>query len=135
MTETDWNSVRNAVERYPNRAALLIDGYRVELLLQAIDPYRSEITVFVNGRIKTEWALGQTEEGREIRRRFYFPSQKCFVQKPKGKPGKKEQQIYREMKEKLTVTTYLPFWKSFSRLKAHLIRNNTHIEIMRGEET
>lgn len=135
MTETDWNSVRNAVERYPNRAVLLIDGYKVELLLLPVDPYRNEISVYVNGYIKPEWFLGQTEEGREIRRRFYFPSQKCFVQKPKGKLSKKEQQIYQEMKEKLTVTTYLPFWKFFSRLKAHLIRNNTHIEIMRGEET
>ena len=134
MTKDEWEMLRKAIEIYPNRGKLSIDGYTVDLMLQSTDPYHKEIVVFVNGICKTEWALGKTPEGEEIRRRFFCSSTKSLVKKPKEKLTKKEQALYEECKKKYSVTTYLPFWKSFERLKRHLIKNNENIEIMEVKE-
>ena len=133
MTNEDWEIVKKAVEIYPNRAKLKIDGYTVDLMLQSVDPYHKEIVIFINGKCKI-WALGTTPECEDIRRRFFYSSTKCYIKKPKGRLAKKEQAlyqaIYKEYKQKFSVTNYSPFWKSFESLKRHLVKNNTDISII-----
>ena len=130
MTKEEWEKVRKAVEIYPNRAKLKIDGYTLDMILQNVNPYHNEIVVFINGECRLDLCLKETPESEEIRKRFLCPSTKCFVKKPKCKLSKKNQKLFEEEKKRFTITTYSPFWKSFSKLKAHLIKNNSYIEIL-----
>ena len=130
MTNEEWETVRKAVEEHPNRARLKADGYQIDIYLLPVDPYHNEIVVYVENKFDPKWLDGKGDgEGKEICRRFFCPSTKSFVKKPRQKLSKKEQRLFEEEKKRRSVTTYSPFWKNFKSLKAHLIKNNSSIEI------
>lgn len=134
MTKDEWDRVQKSVEGCAGRARLEIDGYMVDLFLLSVSPYKKEIAVYINSAIRVDWALGKTEESKDICRRFYFPHKTCLVRKPKRKLSKKEQAIWNEEKEKYTYVSYFPYWNSFRSLKQHLIKNNENIKIMEVDQ-
>lgn len=131
MTSKEWEIAKKAVEgSCGGNVSLMVDGYRIDLYLMPASPYTNEIVVYVNGSVRVSAAFGKTPEDQEICRRFFRPSTKCLVKKPKGKLSKREQALYEEYKQRYSVTTYFPFWNSFDSLKRHFIKNNTNISII-----
>lgn len=131
MNKSEWESVQKAIESPGGQAKLLVDGYEVDLILLPVSAYKKEIAVYVNGYIRTEWSLGKTPEGEEIRKRFYCEHKKSMIKKPHEKMTRKEQQAFEQAKKEHTYNYYLPYWSSFGSLKRHLVKNNKNIEISR----
>ena len=130
MTSKEWEIAKKAVEGPCGSVSLMVDGYRIDLYLMPTSPYTNEIAVYVNGSVRVSAALGKSPEDQELCRRFFRPSTKCFVKKPKGRLSRKEQALYEEYRQSCSVTTYFPFWNSFDSLKRHFIKNNTNISII-----
>lgn len=129
MTKEEWELVRRNVERgLGGKAYLRIDGYEITLMMEPIDHYRNAIAVYVDGKIKGEWLLQKDELGKEICRRFFQPHT-TTPSIAKGIKLSKKQKA--ELKEKYGYTYYEPWWTSFGRLKAHLVRNNKNITIIK----
>ena len=84
MTSTEWEIAKKAVEgSCGGNVSLMVDGYRIDLYLMPTSPYTNEIVVYVNGSVRVSAAFGKTPEDQEICRRFFRPSTKCLVKKPK----------------------------------------------------
>ncbi len=135
MTVKDWDKAQTAIEySYSGICRFMIDGYKVTLLRIAVNPYKREIAVYVNGKIKGEWIMCKTDEAKEICRRFYCPKKVNIVKMPKGKVSKAERKSIEELATKYNYTSYDPYWTSFNRLKSHLMKNNKDISLIEEEK-
>ncbi|MDE7361520.1 MAG: hypothetical protein K2N38_06250, partial [Oscillospiraceae bacterium] len=48
---------------------------------------------------------------------------------------KRERKAFREeVKKRMTFEYFLPYWNSFRMMKAHFIKNNTSIEVVKKED-
>ena len=130
MTKQDWAYVEGRLKKQYHRVGLNCDGYRVSLLLSRVGDFELAITVFVNGEINGSWLVNDCEE----RRRFMKPTTKYVMSAKDHKSwvkdfGKRWLKAHGTDVDK-TYTSYLPWWKSFRSLKAHLIKNNSSIELV-----
>lgn len=72
-------------------------------------------------------------EDCEIRRKFYRSSvRKCMNKNDLKKIGITEKRYEKVMGVKNEFISYSPYWGSFARLKAHLIKNNSRIELIKA---
>jgi len=127
MNKQQWDELERNLSSPFGYAKLLIDGY--EILLQTqVHKMRLCIAVYINGYIRSEHFLNDCEE----RRRFFCPN-KHYVYKPKERAQWKKEP--KRLLKKYNIDpdksffTYTPWWNTFRPLKAHLIKNNTSIEL------
>ncbi|NJD38750.1 MAG: hypothetical protein FIA89_10600 [Geobacter sp.] len=130
MTKQDWTYTEERLKQQYAIVVLLCDGYRLSLTLNRIGNMELAICTYINGEMKGSWFLDDCEE----RRRFMRPIVK-YVMSAKDRKSWVKDFGKRYLKAKgidvdKTYTTYLPWWKSFRSLKAHLIANNTSIELV-----
>lgn len=130
MTKDEWKKIEEILNA-TWAVKLLIDGYKIDLILLRETTTKMVIGVYINGKIKGEWIRNDCEE----RRRFFQDKKRCMI-KSDAKTRKSLKMTASEFKafrEKYTIHSYSPYWSSFKALKNHLIRNNDHIEILRKE--
>lgn len=128
LTKEQWADIEKKLSGVFGMVDLLVDGHTITLSIQRLK-MQLVIVVYVDGEIKGSWF---TEEGNELVRRFYCPHQHYFlpakIRARYKKMAKKWPDIYAEHGR--TYTTHSIYWKSFPRLKAHLIKNNENIELV-----
>lgn len=131
MTNEQWEIVRkNVEESAAGIAYLLIDGYEIALSMQPTSCYKNAIAVYVNGRIKGEWLLRKDDAAKEICQRFFQPHTKMLSIRKGVKLSQKQKA---ELKAKFGYTYCDPWRTSFRKLKAHLVRNNKNIQLLRKD--
>ena len=124
MTAEEWKKIESDLLTLDHPVKLHIDGYEV-WLVPTRENMKMYIALFVDGGFKWEWI----HEDCDIRRRFLCQSKHCLVKQKdldRVTRSKKKQQ---EIKANNTYRSYSPYWTSFKRLKSHLIKNNTSIEL------
>ena len=130
MTNEDWKYIEEKLSYPFGSAELLIDGYNVTLGCQLIKPRQFAIAVFIDGKFQMKWAM----EDCDIRRRFCSRHTKCFLDQMARNRLKREKKAFREkIIKQATSEYYLPYWNSFRMMKAHFIKNNTSIELVKKE--
>ena len=118
----DWLTIRDSYEQFSK-------GEIDEMFVQAAR-LKYGFVVYVNGFIRAEWSMNDCE----IRRRFYYESKKSLLKSSeKAKIKKMRKSVREEIMKSAQYSVFLPYWGSFSRLKAHLIKNNKSIELVKYE--
>ena len=127
MTDEQWKEVEKELVPPFGRVELEVDGYKVNIVAGLVDKMKYGFIVYVNGFIRAEWSMNDCE----IRRRFYYESKKSLLKSSeKAKVKKMRKSVREEILQRTKYSVYLPYWGSFSRLKAHLIKNNQSIELV-----
>ena len=126
ITTEDWKDIEGQLKDFYTKVDLLIDGYKVTLMLQRISVTQNAIVPYVNGVVKGKWLTEDCEE----RRRFLRPVTRSLLSAKKMRELKLSKKILKEYKEKMKYTTFSLYWPSFKPLKRHLIRNNQVIELI-----
>lgn len=127
MTDEQWKEVERELVPPFGEVKLEIDGYKVTIVAGLIDKMKYGFIVYVNGFLRAEWSMNDCE----IRRRFYYESKKSLLKSSeKAKIKKMRKSAREEILQRMEYSVYLPYWGSFSRLKAHLIKNNQSIELV-----
>ena len=130
MTDEQWKEVEKKLVPPFGRAELEIDGYKVVIVAGLVDKMKYGFVVYVNGFIRAEWSMNDCE----IRRRFYYESKKSLLKSSeKAKIKKMRKSVREEIMKSAQDSVFLPYWGSFSRLKAHLKKNNKSIELVKYE--
>jgi hypothetical protein len=125
MTKEQWAEIETKLQSPWGNVSLMCDGYKLTLQIQR-DKMRLVIMIFIDGEFKGIW-FNECEE----RRRFFRPSvRKIFPPSAfKGFTKKEMKSDWVKKQMDKTITAYSPLWPSFRPLKAHLIKNNTSIEL------
>lgn len=127
MTDEQWKELEKNLVPPFGRAKLLVDGYTVDIVVALTEKMKFGFTVYVDGFIKGEWSINDCD----IRRRFYFESKKSLLKQSEKAKLKKLRKADRErIEQRASYSVFLPYWGSFSRLKAHLVKNNQSIELV-----
>jgi hypothetical protein len=133
LTNEEWKKIEYQATSPMLSAKLLIDGY--EIALQAhrgTSPLLYQIMVWVNGKFRGEWLISESPEAQEIRRRFYNTIVKHINSRiALKKMGYRKSEVEEKYK-KHSVSHATPLWNTFSRLKRHLVKNNTKISMVVG---
>lgn len=129
MTKEEWGIVEKKLAGIYCSATLMCDGYRLTLCLEPISKMGLAICAYINGTMDFKYALDECEE----RKRFFCVRTKAaYTQKERKdliKSCGKRWLKNRGFELDKVYTSYYPWWKSFRSLKAHLIKNNTSIEL------
>ena len=129
MTKEDWAVCEKLATSLFTHADLMIDGYRVTLMLIPHGPYRNVIVVYVNGTIDRKLL----DEDCEERRRFWRADHKSLLP-PKAPKGITAKHWAKARKEHM-YSIYYPWWTNFAALRRHLTQNNSSIELISEEDT
>ena len=124
MTKEDWDKVETSMQSPWGQISLICDGYRLTLQTSL---YKRTLTTtpYVNGEWKGAWLLNDCEE-----RRRFFRVVKLLVWRPKFLKGMSKRTLKSvNIDPKEIRISYNSQWGSFRPLKAHLIKNNTSIEL------
>jgi hypothetical protein len=124
MTEQDWEIVETGcVKQLFGNSKLKIDGYSITLSKEQIGTFELAIVVYVNGSLNGEWFTKDCE----IRRRFFRRSAHYIypLKLRKHRLFKNDPEYQKQ------YYNYHFYWKSFTSLKSHLIKNNENIELVR----
>jgi hypothetical protein len=137
-TKAEWAQIEERLSLlYNGGVDLDVDGFHLQLSLERSDAMRNVIMVYVGGVWKGVWIVNDCEE----RRRFMCPTTRYVNSKARRAEWEKERKKFRrdlEFRDKMdkhynaTFTGYSPCWKSFRALKAHLLKNNDAIELLKG---
>lgn len=131
MTDEEWKKVEDALRCPPfGFVRLKADGYNIAITyVREKNPMKYCLAVYVEDKIRIEWVT----EDCEIRRKFYRRSvRKCLSKKALKEIGITEKRYEKVMGAKNEFVSYAPYWGSFARLKAHLIKNNSSIELIKA---
>lgn len=124
MTKAEWDTVEKSMMSPWGRVSLICDGYRLTLETGLFKRKLSTI-VYVNGEWKGAWLINDCEE----RRRFFRPV-KRLAWRPKMLKGISKRSLKSlNIDPKEVHIAYDSTWGAFRSLKAHLIKNNTSIEL------
>lgn len=128
MTDEEWEKVEKSLSGTFGYAEFMIDGYTVDVIVQPIGALKFNLAVYVNKRI----AVYTCANDCDIRRRFYYPSKRSHLNAADKQKLKRASKARREsITQMYSYTAYLPYWGSFSRMKAHFIRNNQSIRLIK----
>lgn len=128
MTDEEWGNVEKSLSRPYGHAKFMIDGYTVDVAVQPEKKLKYVLTVYVNKKC----ALYTCVNDCDIRSRFYYPSKRSSLSAADKQKLKKVSKARREsITQMAAYTAYSPFWGSFSRMKAHFIRNNQSIRLIK----
>lgn len=125
MTKEEWAEVEKKLQSPWGSVDLMCDGYKLTLQVQR-DKMRLIIMIFVDGEFKGIW-FNECEE----RRRFFQPCKRKIYKAKTFKGFSKRTLKSMQIDPNETITHYRPFWTAFRPLKAHLIKNNTSIELVK----
>ncbi|GBC62514.1 hypothetical protein DENIS_3486 [Desulfonema ishimotonii] len=124
ITKDEWAEIEQTLNARPfSGVTLMADGYKLELYStwEGIGN-KNRIRVYVNDKVKGRWTI----EDCEVRSRFYCRTEKALF--PKKKQRELKRVGVKDSDQK--IASYWPEWTSFRKLKAHLVRNNTEIELI-----
>jgi hypothetical protein len=124
VDKKQWDKVEQRLIMYYCSIKMKVDEYELCLMLIPDKGLKQSIVVLVNNAIKLEWV----DNDCEIRRRFYNRHTKSLLKA--NDLRKVPKQMQKEVKEANTYEWYSPYWTSFNKLKNHLIKNNTDIELI-----
>ena len=127
MTTEEWKEVENELLVYGYPVKLKIDGYNI-YLKSIRENMTLCIALLVDGKFEREWI----QEDCDIRRRFMCQSKRCLVKQKEIEKVTRSKKRQQEIKANNMFISYSPYWSSFKRLKSHLIKNNTSIELVEG---
>lgn len=130
MTNDDWKYVEEELSSIFGRVDLIIDNYNVTIACRLEKTRHYALMVYIDGKFELKWAA----EDCDIRRRFCSRHTKCYLDQKQRNRLKRERKAFREeVKKRMTFEYFLPYWNSFRMMKAHFIKNNTSIELVRKE--
>lgn len=128
-TKEQWTTIEKALAGFYSRVILQVDGYEVTLALARVGIYKNAISVYVNGWLKGKWLLAECPERqrffRPVTRNLYKGRDQAAIVKIIGRREAVKRGFYKK------ITNYHFDWTSFSRLKAHLIKHNESIELVK----
>jgi hypothetical protein len=129
LTKEEWAIVEEKLKVPYRPVAMMCDGFHVILVVQSHKELTFKIYVYVNGKIRFH------EKNNPEVSRFCFPGQHYrWDAKSRGELKRWSKRRLKEYgydpEEKFTV--YLPWWGSFKALKAHLVKNNQEIELLKN---
>jgi len=128
-TKEQWGKIEKALTRLYSSVIMQIDGFKVNMGLRQLSTYKNGVVVLLNNELKGEWFTDESPE----RTKFYRPvvhnmwTRKTQIAAVK-RYGKREAKKQGYLDQR---TGYSFFWGSFPRLKAHLIKNNENIELVK----
>jgi hypothetical protein len=135
MNKAEWDQLKVDLSHAYGQAHLVVDGFRLTLMVRQTGALKYEITPYVNGEFKGIWLRDKTDEAV----RFMCPNTISLF-----KPAEKKR-LTKGLSKKLIKewlpnidakgTYYVWGWSSFTSLKAHLIKNNKSIELVKPEPT
>lgn len=127
MTDEQWKELECKLVPPFGRAKLTVDGYTVDIIVTPKSKMKYHLAVFVNDFIRAEWSMNDCD----IRQRFYSESKKSLLKSSeKAKVKKMKKSIREEILKSTEYSVFYPYRNSFSRLKAHLVKNNQSIELV-----
>lgn len=134
MTPRDWKEVEERLAMlYSSGVRLRCDGYEVRLILERVSQFRNAIRVYVGGVFRGKWLLEDCEE----RRRFLRPVKRSLhSRRSKAALRKIPKRVRRQVglpDPDAKIVCYSFYWTSFKALKAHLIKHNKSIELVREQ--
>ena len=124
MTAEEWKEVENKLLVHGYPVKLKIDDYNI-YLAPVRENMKLSIALLVDGKFEWKWI----HEDCDIRKRFMCPSKHCLIKQKDLDRVTKSKKKQQEIKANNTYISYSPYWTSFKRLKSHLIKNNTSIEL------
>ena len=134
MTKEEWKEVESNLSSPYGRAKFKIDGYTVDVVVEKEEQnsLKYVLAVFVDGAIKGKWLVNDCD----IRRKFYNKHTKSSL--PANYKNTSEfKRLSKKSREEIirlsTYEFYSPYFSSFKTLKAHLIKNNTSIELIKEQ--
>lgn len=92
MTKEEWKQAEEKLNSAFSRVDLLVDGYVVTIRKEPCDKMRLGLTVYVDGTIKGEWVV----QDCEIRRKFYYCSERSLLTAKERKKLQKERKAVRQ---------------------------------------
>ena len=124
MTKEDWDKVDKSMQSPYGQISLICDDF---LLTLATGLYKRKLStiVYVNGVFEGKWVLNDCEE----RRRFFRPVKQLVWKKKITKGFSKKSLKSLNIDPSEVRIHYSSEWSSVRSLKAHLIKNNTSIEL------
>lgn len=130
MIKEDWEFVEKELSGIFGRVDLIVDNYNVTIACRLERTRHYALMVYIDGKFDLKWA----QEDCDIRRRFCSRHTKCYLDQKQRNRLKRERKAFREeVKKRMTFEYFLPYWNSFRRMKAHFIKNNTSIELVKKE--
>jgi len=129
MSPQEWNTVEAEMALPWGVAKLQCDGYELTLQVGKVAPMRYCIGVYVNGVFKGEWC--SHNKPCDEQRRFLRPIV-CKAYRTKDLAMMKKVYSAKQFKELAakTFNIYSQAWSSFAKLKRHLVKHNTAIELL-----
>lgn len=127
MNKEEWEKVEKSLFGCFEKVVLLIDGFEVTVVVEPYTALKNVFTVYVNGSWKGKWLSEDCEE----RRRFYQKHTKNLLSRKEQKRLAREKKAIRDTVGKTTYDWYTPYWTSFKSMKAHFIKNNKSIELVK----
>lgn len=130
MIDQEWEKVKELFGRRYGQIELDCDGYKITLMIEGIGKMQLAVVAYVSGSIKGATLMNDCEE----RRRFYQKREK-FIFKKKFRDDMKKilgKRLYNAKEYEKKIEHYHFYWKSFNKLKAHLIANNKEIKLIRS---
>lgn len=132
MTKNDWETFEARLsDPYGGRVDLMIDGYKITVVVARTKPLRFVLELYVDGHFDLKWLT----EDCEIRQRFCRKCSKKLYSAANIKEIQKE--CGKRFASKCAAETYeyyMPVWNTAKSLKNHLIKNNQSIEFYTGGE-
>jgi hypothetical protein len=128
-SKAEWERIDECMKRLYEPVALMCDGYHVILRVEPFKGLSLKISVYVNGKMSFS-----TENHPEETIRFSFPSRRYhYSAKNRALIKKEPKWLIKKMglDPDATYTIYLPWWGSFKTLKAHLVKHNESIELLK----
>ena len=133
MTQEDWKKAEQKLIPPFGYAKFQIDGYNVSVGTVRTSTTKFSYMIYVDGEFRGEWL----SEDCEIRRRFCYEGRKNILT---GKSrtdfikefGKREyNRFVKANPEKVFYSYFTPYFGSFRTMKAHFIKNNTSITLVK----
>lgn len=128
MNQEKWAEIAKELENPFGKVRLKIDEYDVTIIVAQEKTLKYCLAVYINDKIKVKDII----EDCDIRRKFYQEHKTSLLKRKDLERLKREKKSVREeVKKKYTSYYYDPCWRSFRSLKAHLIKNNEDIEVIK----
>ena len=130
MTEQEWKKVEELFSEIYGYVELDCDGYRLTLRVGKIGKLLLAIVPYVNGKLEGGWFTKDCEE----RRRFFQKKERSAFSKKYRDQMKKilGKRIYDATSYEKKITVHSFYWRSYHKLKAHLIANNKEIKLIQS---
>lgn len=132
MTNDDWKYVDEKLKQFYSPVKLKCDQYELILKLEMISQFKNAIVFYADGVFKGKWLLKECEE----RARFCRKGERSVWSRKQKQEFKKLGKRFlnkRDMDPDAKFSFYSNTWNSFNALKRHLIKNNSKIDLLKGD--